>query len=356
MNRKKLLLILTLFVIIIFASCDDIDKTIKPYPTNNKTITVLSEGNFNQNNSTLAKYDIETGTLIKDYFREINLRGLGDVGNDMLQYGSKLYIVMNVSGTIEVVDTSSGKSIRQIQMKQEDKSSKLPRQIAAHEGKVYVTSYDDTVTRIDTVTLEQDASIEVGLDPDGIVISNNKIYVANSGGLNYLNNYNNTLSIIDIASFTVDKEIEVGVNPTNIGKDNRGNIYLTALGNYTDIESVFQKISSTGIVTTIEKITSPGRFVVFENKAYIIQGSYGNPYRVLVYDCLNDQIVTDNFVTDNTEIGIIHSIDIDEKTGDIFIMETDYVTPGTVYCFTKDGKLKYKIPAVGLIPTAIAFN
>ena len=301
MNRKKLLLILTLFVIIIFASCDDIDKTIKPYPTNNKTITVLSEGNFNQNNSTLAKYDIETGTLIKDYFREINLRGLGDVGNDMLQYGSKLYIVMNVSGTIEVVDTSSGKSIRQIQMKQEDKSSKLPRQIAAHEGKVYVTSYDDTVMRIDTVTLEQDASIEVGLDPDGIVISNNKIYVANSGGLNYLNNYNNTLSIIDIASFTVDKEIEVGVNPTNLGKDNRGNIYLSTLGDYFETPGVFQKISTTGDVTTIDEISSPGKFVIFDNIAYIIKGSYGNPYSVIIYDCLTNQVITENFIPENNQ-------------------------------------------------------
>ena len=181
---------------------------------------------------------------------------------------------MNVSGTIEVVDKLTGKSIRQIQMKQEDKSSKEPRQIAAHEGKVYVTSYDDTVTRIDTVTLEQDASIEVGLDPDGIVISNNRIYVANSGGLNYLNNYNNTLSIIDIASFTVDKEIEVGVNPTNLGKDNRGNIYLSTLGDYFETPGVFQKISTTGDVTTIDEISSPGKFVIFDNIAYIIKGSY----------------------------------------------------------------------------------
>src|SRR5690554_3542845 len=215
MNNKFLFLTLTLITTILFFSCSDIDKPIETEPTNNKTLFILSEGDFNKNNSTLAKFDIETGNVIKEYFREVNKRKLGDVGNDMLQYGSKLYIVMNVSGTIEVVDKLTGKSIRQIQMKLEDKSSKEPRQIAAHEGKVYVTSYDDTVTRIDTVTLEQDASIEVGLNPDGIVISNNKIYVANSGGLN-LNNYNNTLSIIDIASFTVDKEIEVGVNPTNL--------------------------------------------------------------------------------------------------------------------------------------------
>lgn len=40
-----------------------------------------------------------------------------------------------------------------------------------HIGKgVYVTSYDDTVTRIDTATLAIDGSVEVGRDPDGICI------------------------------------------------------------------------------------------------------------------------------------------------------------------------------------------
>lgn len=356
MKRKNLLLTLSLTGLIILVSCSDNDNPIEQKPINNNTILILNEGNFNQNNSTLAKYDIETGSIIKNFFREVNMRGLGDVGNDMIKYGSKLYIVMNVSGTIEIADASTGKSIRQISMKMEDGSSKQPRQLIAHEGKVYVTSFDDTVTRIDTVSLDIDGTVKVGLDPDGIEIINNKIYVANSGGLNFLDGYNNTLSIIDISSFTVEKEIEVAVNPTNIGKDNRGNIYISALGNYTDIGASFQKITTDGRVTTIEEITSPGKFVIFENRAYIIQGSYGNPYSVLVYDCLTEQVISDNFITDGTEVGIIHGIDVNKETGDVIIMETDYQTPGTVYCFTKEGKLKYKIAAIGLIPTAVAFN
>lgn len=351
MNNKFLFLTLTLITTILFFSCSDIDKPIETEPTNNKTLFILSEGDFYGNNSTLAKFDIETGNVIKDYFREVNKRGLGAVGNDMLQYGSKLYIVMNVSGTIEVVDKLTGKSIRQIPMKLNDGSSKQPRQIAAHGGKIYVTSTDDTVTRIDTITLEQDATITAGLDPEGIVINNNKIYVANSGGYNV--GFNNKLSIIDITSFTVEKEIEVGLNPINLGKDNRGNIYLSTLGDYFETPGVFQKISTTGDVTTIDEISSPGKFVIFDNIAYIIKGSYGNPYSVIIYDCLTNQVITENFIPENIEIGIIHSIDVDEKTGDIFIMESDYITPGTVYCFDNKGELKYKIPLVGLNPTVI---
>ena len=356
MNNKFLFLTLTLITTILFFSCSDIDKPIETEPTNNKTLFILSEGDFYGNNSTLAKFDIETGNVIKDYFGEVNKRGLGAVGNDMLQYGSKLYIVMNVSETIEVVDAATGISIRQISMKSDNGGNRQPRQIAAHGGKVYITSYDDTVTRIDTVTFEKDAIVEVGMDPDGIEISNNKIFVANSGGLNYLNGYNNTLSIIDITNFTVEKEIEVGVNPTNLGKDSRGNVYLSSLGEYGKNNGMFQKISSNGEVTIIDGISSPDKFVIFENKAYIIHGNYESSYSVLVYDCLTDQIVTDNFVTDDTEMGFIYSIAVDENSGDIFIMEANFATPGTVYCFNKEGKLKYEIPAIGLYPKSIAFN
>ncbi len=70
-------------------------------------------------------------------------------------------------------------------MKTSTGESKQPRYAAAYGGKVYVTSYDDTVTRIDTATLAIDGSVKVGRDPDGICINNNKIYVANSGGLDF---------------------------------------------------------------------------------------------------------------------------------------------------------------------------
>ena len=52
----------------------------------------------------------------------------------MILYGSKLYIVMNVSGTIEIVDPSTGTSLKQIEMKNDDDTSKEPRQIASYNG------------------------------------------------------------------------------------------------------------------------------------------------------------------------------------------------------------------------------
>ena len=166
--------------------------------------------------------------------------------------------------------------------------------------------------------------------------------------------YNNTLSIIDVASFEVIDEIEVGLNPTNLDIDNKGNVYISSLGNYFDTPAVFQKFDPISkAVTTIEEITNPGKFLIHDNKAYIVQGSFGNPYSVSVYDCLTETVIADNFITDGTQIEIIHSLSVDKKTDDLFIMESDYIIPGSVYCFDKNGKLKYSIDAIGLNPNSV---
>lgn len=356
MNRKRIFFYMSLLAALFITACSDTDNPDgdENPSTEGKALLILSEGGFGQNNSTLSRYDLLEKKLVKDHFQLVNKRGLGDTGNDMLLYGSKMYIVVNVSSTIEVVEAATGKSIGQIQMKAEDGSGKQPRQIVSYNGKVYVTSFDDTVTRIDTASLKIDASVKVGMDPDGIVIKNNKIYVANSGGLNYLNGYDNTVSVINLNNFTEEKKIEVGVNPANLKSDSQGDIYVSVMGNYGDIPPAFKRIDRvTGDVETIAGVVSPGRFVISDNKAYIISGAYGTPYKVLVYDCLNEKLISQNFVQDNTEIGIIHNIAVDDLSGDLFIMESDYTTPGTVYCFNKDGKLEYSIPAIGLNPTAI---
>jgi len=353
---KKLFFYPAIFSVLLFTACSDINNPDEDgnLPKEAKRLLILNEGGMGQNNSTLANYDLSTNTVDNDYFLTINQRGLGDTANDMLKYGSKLYVSVNGSGTIEVIDAWNGKSIRQIPMKTEEGASKQPRQLASYNGKVYVTSFDDTVTRIDTATLQIDGSIKVGLDPDGIVIKNNKIYVANSGGLNYMNGYDSTVSVIDLVDFTEEKKIEVGINPANLQADSQGDIYVSVLGNYWDILPAFKRINpTTGAVETIPEVEYPDRFVISNDKAYIISGSYGNPYKVVVYDCREEKLLSDNFVTDGTETGIIYNIAVDEYSGDLYLLETDYISSGTVYCFDKEGKLKYTISQIGLNPNKL---
>ena len=140
---------------------------------------VLSEGLFNQNNSTLARHSFTNNQTITSYFSSINNRGLGDTANDMALYGNKLYIVVNVSSQIEVIDWYTGLSVKQIPLLQDNGSSRQPRNIAFHQDKAYVCCFAGTIARIDTTSLTVDDKQHAGRNPDGICVHIQTLYVSN---------------------------------------------------------------------------------------------------------------------------------------------------------------------------------
>ena len=217
-------LIYLLFSLLLHACDDMVDQDI-PGGNSNGNVTetgtsemyVLNEGLFNLNNSTLMRYSFKDSRMDMNYFRSLNRRGLGDTANDMAIYGEKLYIVVNVSSQIEVIDLQSGLSLKQIPMLTENGSSRQPRFITFHKDKAYVCSYDGTVARIDTTSLEIEEIVTVGRNAEDICVQNGKLYVSNSGGLDYSGpGVDTTVSVIDITTFKETKKIEVGPNPGKI--------------------------------------------------------------------------------------------------------------------------------------------
>ncbi len=354
--KKKNVFILVLLAAL-FAACSDSDNIIDPTelpPSETQKILVLCEGIWNHDNSTLAFYDLKSKTKDFDYFTTVNKRGLGDTANDMIKYGSKIYIVVNVSSTIEVINAATGKSLEQIKMKTADDKPKQPRYAAAYGGKVYVTSYDDTVTRIDTVSLTIDGSVAVGRDPEGICIKNGKIYVANSGGLDYPN-YDKTVSVIDLNSFEEIKQIEVGLNPYQVFADNQGDVYVNVRGNYDDIAPSFKKIKPSKDSYEVSTVTgvSISEFTIVNDKAYILHNDWGKESEVKVFDCKTEEVVTENFVTDGTSILNGYKITADAYSGDVYVTTSDYTTSGNVLCFDNKGECKFTLPSVGIGPNKI---
>ena len=216
---------------------------------------VLCEGLFNMNNSTLARYDLEDGTVDTDYFRSANKRGLGDTANEMKEHDGRLFIVVNVSSRIEVVDLKSGVSVQQLPLFDENGVARQPRQLILHEGKGYVSCFDGHVLRIDMGRLEVDGVCRVGRNPEGLCVANGKLYVANSGGLDYPN-YDNRVSVVDLQRFEEMYTIEVAKNPGDVHAYSQGDVYVSSRGDYGDIPSSFHKIDTEldKVVRTFEMV------------------------------------------------------------------------------------------------------
>lgn len=312
---------------------------------------ILNEGLFQMNNSTLSYYDFTTGKLTENIFLDVNHRGLGDVGNDLKRYGSKLYIVVNNSNIVEVVDVKTVQSLKTINL-----SGKQPRQVVFLDDKAYISCFDGDVVRIDTASLEVEATVHTGPNPDGICACNGKLYVCNSGGLSNPN-YGNTVSVVDPATFTVVKDITVAINPTRVKGYNDRYVYVVSNGNYGDVPYTFQKIDCQTDEIVKNYNLEVLNFDIHQNLAYVYSYNYSTMTSwIKVLDLETDEIVKEQFISDGTQLKTPYGIKVNPLNGDVYITDAGtFTTNGDVYCFDKDGKKKFSFEA-GLNPSAMAFR
>ena len=234
-----------------------------------KKLFVLNEGGMGSNNATLDFLDLQTGRYVRDAYGKMNPEiplGLGDVANDIALYDGKLWIVVNNSGIVEVVNPENERHIATIAVP-------TPRNIAFHGDYAYVSSWngaaavygDDwsvdpaqsknpkgAVYKIDIKNYKVVGSVEVGYQPEGLAVSKGRLFVANSGGIacslppDY--SYDNTLSVIDLNGFFVTKTLTVAPNLKNVYAAPDGNVFVTTLGNYYDVHSGMYWIRNESLV------------------------------------------------------------------------------------------------------------
>ena len=327
-------------------------------------VFVLSEGLFNQNNSTLSWIDFTTGQPDSwnsdagrsyDAFEKVNGRRIGDTANDLLLYGSRLYIAVSESSTIEILEASTCRSLKQIPLSSEEHASQ-PRRMTAHKDFVYVCCFDGTVTRIDTLTMESDATVQVGRNPDGICCANGKLYVSNSGGLD-TRNPDNTVSVIDLDTFTEVKRITVRSNPGNIYADGTG-VYVVSRGIFDygtmDYDSRLQRIDTqTDEVTATFNIPVLNMDIV-DGRAWFY--GYGAGGTIQILDLETGQILDSDFITDGTRIQCPYAIKVEPVTRKVYVCDAiDYVTPGSLLCFSPEGRLLYQVQGIGINPNTVTF-
>lgn len=333
-----------------------------------KGFYLLNEGNMGSNKATLDFYDFATGIYTRNIYAERNPnvpKEMGDVGNDIGIYNNKLWAVINVSNKIEVMDAQTTLRIGQIE---------IPncRFIKFHKGYAYVTSYAGPVVidpdyeqlgfvaKINTVTLEVVDRCLVGFQPDELEIAGDKIYVANSGGYMGAGNskgYERTVSVIDIATFTEEKRIDVAYNLERIKADSRGNLWVSSRGDYKGLPARLyfldrekEMITDTIPITATNYWIDDDLLYVYGTEFSYITNSWNISYSVV--DTKSREIISRNIITDgtNNEIEKPYGIMIHPETKDIFITDAgNYVTPGVLYCFDKEGKKKWSV-VTGNIP------
>lgn len=326
------------------------DYTGEPKPELLKGVFIMNAGKWKENNATLDYYDPNTKEVTTKVFSTENGRGLGDTANDMVIYGSKMYIAVNTSATIEITDLN-GKSLKTLSPKDDEGQPQQPRRLDKYNGEVFVTLFDGYVAAIDTTTLEIANKVKVGPNPEGVKAVDGKLYVANSGGYNPVPD--STLSVVDIKTFKVEKEIVVGVNPEVVLKDSEGDLYIHTQGNYVDIPAQLVRVNLETEEKTVILTNQQLKPRICNDKVYIIGAEFDENYaptnvKFSIYDAKTESLTADNLITDGTEVKAPSSISVDPVTGNIFIGSGSYTSTGDVFIFSPEGKKLHQFETSGI--------
>lgn len=201
----------------VMTSCSDDNDGPETYLQEYSTgAYVVNSGNMYSNiKSSLTAIDYASSTATQNVFKAANGRTLGNIANDGIVYGNKIYLAVDKENTIEVIDKTTKKSIKQINTTEllGKAEGAEPRHIIADGGKVYFTTYGGYVAAVDTTDFALQKKWQVGSYPEGLVIGNGNLYVANS---NYSAGGGN-ISCINLSNDNVEtKNIEGVNNPTSI--------------------------------------------------------------------------------------------------------------------------------------------
>jgi len=212
-----------------FSACNDKDDITPDEPTpENQGIFVLNEGPYG-GTSDLGFYSYGT----QAYTNAAYAGNLGAGANDMVTYGTKLYISVTDANKIVVLNALTKEELKVINIS-------TPRYLLALKGKIYATSSEENkLYAIDTTENYTMNSVEVGHSPEQLTTTNGKIYVANSGWKDVQNGgeYDNRISVVNPTTLAVDANIEVADNLTAIAADTKTNmLYVNASAIYEDGE------------------------------------------------------------------------------------------------------------------------
>ncbi|MBQ0016945.1 MAG: hypothetical protein KBT04_08185 [Bacteroidales bacterium] len=353
MNIKPLIPLLIVACALI-ACNKEIEEPLTELDQNNPTAWLLNEGVWNGNDAELSRVDLQTGDIINNYFETTNHRRLGDVAQDVLCYGSRLYIAMFGSAVIHVIDANSG-----ILTKTIDLHGNGARYMATHEGKIYVSCYvPNAIAVIDTASLDLETMVSLqDFRPEGIIVCNKQLYVCSAW--RYASNgsitYDNKVYQLSLPDLEIQNTYTVGLNPNLIRRLDSNKLAVACWGNYGKEQSSIAIINTTSHnITTIA--TQATQIDTYKGDIYTIYYDYYSTTPTQIKRIDGNTLKAEDIMTDVAkQLNNPYHLTIDPHSGNYYITDAqNFLANGDIYCVSPDGIIRWKSEAT-MGPSSMAF-
>lgn len=348
---KKTTRQLALLLILSISACSEKDEPMSGLPASfDGGIFITNEGNFGDADGSLSFFS-QNGEIYNDVFKIANGVNLGDVVQSSLISDSLLFVVVNNSNKIEVMNLNNDlKSVYTIE------GRALPRFVATSGRLGYVTEWvsfteSGQLTIFDLETGEVKKSIATDFGAERVLISDGKIFVSN--------NFSNTISIIDLESEALIANLEVGNGPAGLVVDADGDVWVLCTGGY---DHDFAPLGD-GKLVEIEVSTESVKreLALGRNVSNELQR---NPEGTVLFYYTGTSIFsvstsateapTNALISEANALGF-YGLGVG-KDGKIYAADAkDFVQSGEVFVYDEKGAFESKV-TVGRLPNGFSFN
>lgn len=383
-DMRRIFYLLAVTVIAVVSACRNDEVVIPPTPedTGKPSVKgkvvgmyVLNEGNMISNKATLDYLDLSADGPTAQYMRNIypsrnpdDVKELGDVGNDVKIYGSKLWMVINCSNKVVVASVDDCRRQGQID---------IPncRFLAFHEGYAYISSYVGpvdmsrdcplgSVYKVDTTSLSIVGRVDVGYQPDEMAVLDGKLYVANSGGYR-APDYERTVSVIDLATFREERKIDVDINLFRCKADKYGQLWVSSRGDTYDVPSrlYWLRKDQSGHMEKAGSINhNVSDYCIVGDSLYFIAAEWSSIMmdNTISYGIVNvrtHELVSQTLSSapELAAVELPYGIIVNPYERDFYVMDAkNYLSSGELLHFKADGSFDWKV-STGDIPGHAAF-
>jgi len=339
---KKSINFLLFSIFIISSSCVKLNP--ENYSNNvsinvNGLVLIGNEGNFQSGNSSLSSYNKNSGETSSNIYQNINQSLLGDVLHSISHIDHQLFLVVNNSGKIVVINDETFKYEYQI-----DNLISPRKIIKVNNSKYYITDLYSNSIYIYNAYQNTTSEISVNGWCEDILMQNGKVYVCNVA--------NNLIYVINSNDDIILDSIIVGQNPVTIKEDIKGDLWVLCQGSVSDNEDPSISIIGTQSLEIIKSFnlennqSYPSSMNLFKNEVFFINKHI---YKIPSIEDTVQEIIWENI--GNT----FYNLSIDPYNKDLYVTDAkDYVQNGSLLIIDSIGNFKNEV-ITGLIPKSIVF-
>jgi DNA-binding beta-propeller fold protein YncE len=341
--RKQLTLLFFVAILspaLFLQSCKKTDNSTSLPSVDSENVYIVCEGNFGNGDGSLYLYQPSKDSVYGDIYNAINHQPLGDVFQNATRIGNNLFLCVNNSDKIVVINDENWNYSGAINVSKPDEI------LSVGLNKAYVSQlYTNKLTVINTQTLQVTGTITFPYNnTQGMVLYNNKAYIC------LADSACNKIYVVDVNADKISDSIKLNASePQEILLDNQQKLWVLSGSPYDGNTPAFSRLdpSTNSVLGTYQfPATADPIRPVFNgamDTLYFVEADYGGgtANNGIFRMSINDTHVPSLAFIQAPSGGYLYSVGVDPVTGNIFVGDPKgFTQKGTVSVYHTDGTLK----------------